>query len=47
MKQRVENVLDKGMVNVELALSDEEQQIFKKWKEFSAKNHPSIIQVRL
>lgn len=47
MKQRVESALEKGNVSFELASSEEERQMFKKWKEFSGKDHPSVIQVRL
>jgi len=47
MVQRVEDVMEKGIHvdSVELDLSEEQQQIFKTWKEYSGNNHPSIIQV--
>ncbi|KAJ4818358.1 Cellulose synthase-like protein [Rhynchospora pubera] len=45
MKQRVESVLENGSVSPKLASSEEDRQIFKKWKEFSRNNHPSVIQV--
>jgi len=47
MVQRVEDVMEKGIHvdSVELDLSEEQQQIFKRWKEYSGNNHPSIIQV--
>lgn len=49
MVQRVEDVMEKGIHvdSVELDLSEEQQQIFKRWKEYSGNNHPSIIQVLL
>ncbi|XP_072980564.1 cellulose synthase-like protein G3 [Typha angustifolia] len=41
MKEKVETAMEKGCI------SEEEHQIFKKWKGFSRNNHPSVIQVLL
>ncbi|XP_078150223.1 cellulose synthase-like protein G3 [Carex rostrata] len=47
MKERVESALEKGSVSADLVSSEEDQQIFQKWKQFSRNNHPAVVQVLL
>ncbi|MQL99282.1 hypothetical protein Taro_032002 [Colocasia esculenta] len=48
MKGRIEGVLEKGSIDAEYVVSEEEVEIFKKWETgFSRQEHPSIIQVLL
>ncbi|XP_078150950.1 cellulose synthase-like protein G3 [Carex rostrata] len=47
MKEKVESALDKGNVSAEIVSSEEYQHIFRKWKDFSHNNHPTVVQVLL
>ncbi|XP_008807239.2 cellulose synthase-like protein G3 [Phoenix dactylifera] len=48
MKEKVENALQRGHVaGNDLIAASEELEIFKKWKGFTRRDHPSIIQVLL
>ncbi|XP_020591562.1 cellulose synthase-like protein G3 [Phalaenopsis equestris] len=47
LKERVDYAMEKGCVDLSLVSSMEEKEIFKKWKNFSRIDHPSIIQVLL
>ncbi|KAL6959707.1 hypothetical protein U1Q18_039860 [Sarracenia purpurea var. burkii] len=48
MKVRVENVVNRGRVGDEYVTSEQERQIYNKWtKEFTRRDHPTIIQVLL
>ncbi|XP_078165943.1 cellulose synthase-like protein G3 isoform X2 [Carex rostrata] len=47
MKERVQSAMDKGSVSAELVSSEEYENIFQKWKDFSSNNHPAVVQVLL
>ncbi|KAK9926344.1 hypothetical protein M0R45_023581 [Rubus argutus] len=48
MKARVENVIERGKVDVEYITGERESQVFSKWSDgFTRQNHPTIIQVLL
>ncbi|PKU87293.1 Cellulose synthase-like protein G3 [Dendrobium catenatum] len=47
LKERVDCAMEKGYVGLNLVNSPEEKEIFKTWKNFTRKDHPSVIQVLL
>ncbi|XP_057510917.1 cellulose synthase-like protein G3 isoform X2 [Actinidia eriantha] len=48
MKERVENVIERGKVGDESITCEEEREAFNKWREeFIGQDHPTIIQVLL
>ncbi|XP_020691910.1 cellulose synthase-like protein G3 [Dendrobium catenatum] len=47
LKERVDCAMEKGYVDLNLVNSLEEKEIFKTWKNFTRKDHPSVIQVLL
>ncbi|PKU74131.1 cellulose synthase-like protein G3 [Dendrobium catenatum] len=47
LKERVDIAMEKGYVDLNLVSSPEEKEIFKTWKNFTRKDHPSVIQVLL
>ena len=45
MKTKVESAIEKGHVSSDLVMDTEEYDIFKKWRGFTPREHPSVIQV--
>lgn len=47
MKEKVETVVETGFVSEIFLESEEDLELFKKWKGYTRRNHPSIIKVLL
>lgn len=45
MKEKVETALERGYVGNDLVSSQEEAEVFKRWKGLPSHDHPSMIQV--
>ncbi|KAJ0986133.1 hypothetical protein J5N97_004489 [Dioscorea zingiberensis] len=47
MKERVESSTETGFVSEDMLTSEEERRFFMKWKGFTRRDHPTVIQILL
>ncbi|KAK8970169.1 Cellulose synthase-like protein G3 [Platanthera guangdongensis] len=45
LKERVESAVKRGYVDLSLVDTPEEKEIFMKWKNYTGRDHPSVIQI--
>lgn len=45
MKERIDSCMKRGFVSEDMIISQKESELFMKWKRFTRRDHPSIIEV--
>ncbi|XP_039117276.1 cellulose synthase-like protein G3 [Dioscorea cayenensis subsp. rotundata] len=47
MKERIDSCMKRGFVSEDMIISQKESELFMKWKRFTRRDHPSIIEILL